>query len=128
MRESDGDPQLLYGVLPRARPAARSRPARVACMLAFAHRIEEELDGGRFASASEVARLLGVSRNRISQLLRLTRLAPDIQAEILFLETTGHEPVREKWLFEDVAVHLDWNDQRAAWVRVRRRPLRRSAP
>jgi len=97
---------------------ADRRPARIAQMLALAHHIEAGLEAGTWASASEVARLLGMSRNRLHQVLSLTYLAPDIQEHLLHLEVTdGVEPVSEKWLFAQVARCLNWSEQRGNFAR-----------
>ena len=45
-----------------------------------------KLDGQRTASYAELARLGYVSRSRLSQILKLRLLAPDIQERLLFLE------------------------------------------
>jgi hypothetical protein len=92
------------------------RPAKVAVALANAHLIPSVIDDGRCDSGADVARVLGRSRNRISQLRALACLAPDIQEEILELEAIhGVEPVTEKWVLRHVARAIDWNEQRAAW-------------
>jgi len=128
----DGLQVVLHRWFPplrRARTFA-ARPARAARMLAFAHRLEADLERGRFVSASELARLLGVSRERISRLRRLTVLAPDIQEELLFLEMVDRrEDVCVKWLTDKVARHLDWEEQRRVWREgPRRRRRRRRRP
>jgi hypothetical protein len=129
MALGSGMPEIC-GVLPPARPwcPPERRPARAACMLALAHEIEHGLSRALFTSAEEVARLLGVTGARISRLLRLTQLAPDIQEEILFLEAIdGCEPIHEKWLCDRVAIHRAWDRQREVW-RAASPPRRRYAP
>jgi len=91
------------------------RPARVARMLALAHRIEGAIAHGEYRDRADVARQLGLTRARISQLLDLTLLAPEIQEEIAFLEAVdGVEPLSERAL-RDVVRQRTWADQRAAW-------------
>ena len=93
------------------------QPARVARMLALAHHIEAGLDAGRWPSASHVARILGLSRNRLSQVLTLTTLAPDLQRQVLALVAVdGLEPMTERWLFESVVNRSAWCDQHRAWI------------
>src|SRR6266853_535809 len=60
-----------------------------------------------------------VTRPRVSQILTLVHLAPDIQEAILFLPRTqrGRDPV----ILSDVipiAMELDWKRQRRAWRRL----------
>jgi lipoprotein NlpI len=58
-------------------------------MLAFAHTIQRAIDRGEIRDQADAARRLGVTRARMTQILDLTLLAPDLQEEILFSETTG---------------------------------------
>lgn len=51
------------------------RPARVALMLALAHRIEREVAEGALTDHAEAAKRLGLTRARITQLCDLTLLA-----------------------------------------------------
>ncbi len=91
------------------------RPARVALMLALAHRIERDVAEGELSDHAEAARRLGLTRARVTQLCDLTLLAPDIQEEILFLESVdGVEPLSERAL-RPIASELDWSRQREMW-------------
>jgi len=93
-RERRGRQKRFAARLPEA-PA--SHPARVAVTLATAHRIRQEILAGEIKDQAEAARRLGLTRARLSQILGLTNLAPDLQEKILFLETTaGREPLRER--------------------------------
>jgi len=75
------------------------RPARLAIMLALAHKIQHAIDRGVVIDRAEVARRLGLTRARVTQLLDLTLLAPDIQEAVLALEAVdGAEPVSERAL------------------------------
>ncbi len=63
-----------------------------------------------------MARLACVTRERMSQLMKLTWLAPDIMQEILYLPPTpsGRYPISELAV-RRVAALLSWNEQRNAW-------------
>lgn len=109
------------GFTAEASSAPRRRPARVAVMLALAHQIQRAIDRGEVRDQAEVARRLGFTRARLTYLMDLTLLAPDIQERLLALEAVeGNEPVRERSL-RDVARTGQWVEQRAIW-RTRRRP------
>jgi hypothetical protein len=89
------------------------RPARVAIMLALAHTIEDAIDAGRLRDQGDAAERLGLTRPRITQLLALLLLAPDLQERVLFLEAVdGQEPVTEREL-RPLTGLLSWDDQRA---------------
>ena len=97
-------------------PKPVRRPARVAVMLALAHKLEAAIAEGVACDRAEVARRLGLTRARITQLLDLTLLAPDIQEEVLGLEAVdGLEPVTERGLREVIG-SLDWGEQRRRWA------------
>lgn len=94
------------------------RPLRVARMLALAHRMQAMLDSGEVDDQATLARRLGFSRARVTQLLDLLLLAPDIQEEILFTQVPpGRDPVTEHGLREAVRASL-WAEQREIWARI----------
>lgn len=89
------------------------RPARVATMLALAHAIEAAIGKGRLRDRADAAERLGLTRPRITQLLALLLLAPDLQERVLFLEAVdGEEPLTERAL-RPIAALPSWDDQRA---------------
>lgn len=110
----------------RARRAAeaaakppRRYPARVARQLALAHALQRRVDSGEFADYATMARALGFTRARVTQLMDLLLLAPDIQTEILFLEVPpGEQPISERRLRDTVLKSLDWREQRKRWTGV----------
>jgi len=67
----------------------------------------------------ELARLGHVTQPRMSQILNLTLLAPDIQEELLFLPrvTTGKPTIHEKML-RRITTEIDWEKQRKMWLQV----------
>ena len=86
-----------------------------------AHRIAADIEAGRYKDYADVARRHGLTRARLTQLMNLLLLAPDIQEEVLALEfPVGREPVTERTL-RRVLASLCWEDQRAAWGEIRPR-------
>lgn len=97
------------------------RPAKVAQQLALAHHLQGAIDRGEIADMAAVARKLGLTRARISQLFDLTLIAPDLQARILELEAVdGAEPMSERAL-RGLARAGTWAEQRAEWAVLLRR-------
>lgn len=87
-------------------------------MLALAHKIQQAIDGGQVANRAEMASRLGFTRARLTQLLDLTLLAPDVQEQVLFLEAIhGVEPLSERAL-RKTAHAGPWAQQRRTWVEV----------
>jgi predicted XRE-type DNA-binding protein len=59
--------------------------------------MKELLDQGAVRDQTRLAEVMGVTRMRVSQLLDLTVLAPDIQEEILFARMmAGAIPLRSE--------------------------------
>ncbi|MBE2253186.1 MAG: hypothetical protein IAE78_26880 [Myxococcus sp.] len=91
------------------------RPAKVARMLALAHHLQRLIDEGLVADRAALARKLGLTRARVTQLLDLLLLAPHIQEAVLALQAVdGVELFSEKSL-RDVAHVGNWEHQVAVW-------------
>lgn len=102
-------------------PPTRRYPARIARQLALAHALRRRLERGEFADFADMARQLGFTRARVTQLMDLLLLAPEVQEEILFLELPpGAQPVSERGLREAVLGTIDWQEQRRRWEGLRR--------
>ena len=88
MTAEDDPVDGVLRIVPPPRPTHEPvrQPARVAQILVVAHQIREALEEGHYATATVAAATWSLSRNRISQVLALTYLAPDIQLEVLALE------------------------------------------
>jgi hypothetical protein len=80
-------------------------------MLSLAHKIQNAIDLGAVQDRAEVARRLGLTRARVTQLLNLTLLAPKIQERILFAESLdGVKPVSERAMRAAVATSIGRNN------------------
>lgn len=97
-------------------PGPVRRPARVAVMLALAHKIQDVIDGGAVRDRAEVARRLGFTRARITHLLDLLLLAPDVQEQVLFLEAVDGLQLLSERTLRTVAHVRSWEGQRAAFA------------
>lgn len=115
---------VAFGTKSRKRAAAaravRRHPARIARQLALAHALQRRVDDGEFADYADMARALGFTRARVTQLMDLLLLAADIQEEILFLEVApGAQPISERALRDGVLRSLNWIEQRRGWEKLR---------
>jgi hypothetical protein len=81
--------------------------------MALALRFEGLLADGTVRNYRELAEVGHVSRPRLSQIMQLAQLAPDLQEQLLFLPPTVEGPDR---LFErnvrSVARVIDWEKQK----------------
>jgi hypothetical protein len=107
---------LEAGPPPKPVTPEPGRVPRVARLLALALRIDERMRQGEWTSYAEVAVLGHVSRARVSQIMNLLNLAPDLQESILFLPRTerGRDPIILREL-QPIASIVDWRKQRVLW-------------
>ena len=85
-------------------------------MLTFPHAVQDAMDRGTVRDRAEVARRLGFTRARITHLLDLTLLAPDLQEQVLFLDAIdGVQSMSERAL-RAVAHAGPWGEQRKWWA------------
>ena len=89
-----------------------SRPARIGCLVALAHRFEDLLRSGVVKDYAELARLGHVTRARVTQIMNLLNLAPEIQEYLLFLPAASGQRVTERDL-RRIAAQVRWDRQRA---------------
>ena len=115
-RGAVGRKEVNIGVAPAAPAVESGRVPRVARLMALAIRFEELVRLGEVESHADLARLGQVTRARISQIMDLLCLAPDIQEELLFLPRVERErdAVSEHELRTVCAVS-DWLEQRRRW-------------
>lgn len=103
---------------PPDKPEPVRRPAKVARQLALAHHLQAAIERGLVADQAALARKLGLTRARVTQLFDLLMLAADLQERVLALEAVdGAEPMAERTLRE-VAHAGTWAEQRDAWARI----------
>jgi hypothetical protein len=115
-RRGKGRQQMEVGE--QARPSCTpGRVPRVAKLLALAHRFEGLVRNGEVTDYAALARLGRVSRARISQIMSLLSLAPDLQEQILFLPRTerGRDSIQMRHLLP-IAQVADWKIQRQLWA------------
>lgn len=103
----------------RNEPAGRT--PRVSKLMALAIRFDQLLRDGMVADQSELARLALVTQPRMTQIMNLLHLAPDIQEAILHLPPVakGRDPITERDLRPIVRM-VKWKDQCRAWARLTR--------
>jgi len=106
------------GQAPKEQPKA-SIP-RISRLMALSVHMQELVDRGEVADYAELARLAYVTRARITQIMNLSLLAPDIQEELLHLPPSagGRDPIRER-MIRPIAAVPDWRKQRKMWEEVK---------
>ena len=81
-------------------PVPAGRVPRVSRLMALAIRLDQLIREGTVTDQAEMARLGHVTRARLTQVMNLRCLAPDLQEQTLFLPPTerGRNAVTEKQL------------------------------
>jgi len=111
-----GQKSLQSGAAPVAPAIEPGRVPRLSRLMALAIRFEKLVRDGAVRDYADLARLGNVSRARLTQIMNLLVLAPDIQEAILFLPRTdrGFDPISERQI-RRVTVEPDWRRQRRMW-------------
>ena len=99
----NGRKHLRTGKKPTNQPG---RVPRIARLMALAIRFDGLVRDGVVADQAELARLGHVTRARVTQIMNLLHLAPDIQENLLFLPLVygGRDPIQEQRLRSVVLV------------------------
>jgi hypothetical protein len=84
--------------------------------MALAIKFQDMIDRGEIRDFAEIARLGYVTRGRMTQIMSLLNLAPDMQEHLLFLPlpSTAKGPASERNLRE-IASMAEWDRQREKW-------------
>ena len=115
--------QQRRGSMPEPNPESASLPIgrvpRVARLLALAHKLDQLIHQGHIPNYACLARVGHVSRARITQIMGLLQLAPDLQEQILFLPPTqrGRDRLHLRQL-QPIARIPDWGQQRLLWRKL----------
>ncbi len=111
-----GKKELHPGAVPAPHAVLTGRVPRIARLMALAIRFKGLVQQGMVAGYAELAALGHVSRARITQIMNLTLLAPDIQETILFLPRIeeGGDIIRLREM-QPIALTADWREQRQTW-------------
>lgn len=115
-RSQHGRLELQSGKAPPEPDAGAGAVPRIAKLMALAIRFDGLVRRGDIADFAEIAALGHVTRARVSQIVNLLNLAPDIQEAILF-----HEPVQgdrdaiPERQVRAIAGEPDWELQREMW-------------
>lgn len=110
-----GRRQLEPGPAP-IRDTPAGRVPRISRLMALAIHFDGLLASGGVRDQADIARLGHVTRARVTQIMNLLYLAPDIQEEVLHLPRVayGKDPIPERHT-RAITAKPDWARQRAAW-------------
>jgi len=111
-----GRRRLRQGEAPVPPTVERGCVPRLARLMALAIHFDGLIRKGAVRDYADLSRLGHVTRARVTQIMNLLNLAPDIQEAVLVLPPAGGEwcPVRERSVRHVVAENA-WQRQRALW-------------
>jgi hypothetical protein len=98
-----------------AQQEAGPRIPRITRLMALAIKFQDMVDRGEIRDYADLARLGFVTRARLTQIMNLLLLAPDIQEEILGYVSAKGKPIAERHVRSVVKIVL-WGHQRRSWV------------
>lgn len=114
-----GHHRMRPGPAPQPAKETEGRVPRVARLMALAIHFDDLLHEGVVKTYRDIARLLKITPERVTQIMNLLLLAPDIQEVILFLPrySKGKPGVTERRLRPIMAVP-EWKRQRVLWPKL----------
>ena len=112
--------RCLAGANEPERRGPQARVPRISKLMALAIRFDQLLRDGTVRDMSELARLAHVTQPRMTQIMNLLHLAPDLQEELLFIAptTNGREHVHERAM-RPLCAETSWPRQRRLWVSMK---------
>ena len=101
---------------PRVQPALTGHIPRITRLMALAIKLQEMVDRGEVRDFADLARLGFVTRARLTQIMNLLLLAPDIQADIVAWAVHPEEfpEIAERHLRRLTQIPT-WGPQRRLW-------------
>ena len=100
-----------------AKPPTRPTIPRITRLMALAIKFQDMVDRGEVADYADLARLGYVTRARLTQIMNLLLLAPDVQEAILIVDRVATASLNEHQL-RAVARIFDWGEQRRAFAEM----------
>lgn len=111
-----GHKEVRDGNEPESPEVSEGHIPRISRLMALAIRFEQLIRDGVVKDQADLARLAMVSRARVTQIMDLLMLAPEIQEALLFLPPVekGRDPITERQL-RPMTSETDWLCQRHSW-------------
>ncbi len=108
--------ERVVSALPEPRgspkPAKKPKTPRVVELLQMAIEWQRQLDAGEVDTQAEIARRESITRARVTQVMAMLRLAPEIQEHILCMSDTVRRPAISERALRPIAQIEDWDEQK----------------
>ena len=103
---------------PKLAAETPGRIPRISKLMALAIKFDRLLREGKVADHSELARLAHVTQPRMTQIMNLNHLAPDIQEELLYFSpSSGPNDTPHEKTLRPLCKVCSWSQQRQIWER-----------
>ena len=104
----------------RGNPTLPRKPKtpRVVELLRKAIEWKALLESGKIATQADIACQEGITRGRVTQVLGMLRLAPEIQQQILSMPDTTHQPLITERVLRPIGTISDYNNQISAFHKL----------
>ena len=101
--------------------AQSGRVPRIAKLVALASWMQSMIESGQVESFQQLAEIGRIRQPRMTQIMSLLNLAPDIQEELLLLPEViqGKATIHER-LLRPLTKEMDWAVQRRMWGRIKK--------
>ncbi len=107
---------MVEGPPPTVPERPKGRLPRITRYMALAIYYEDLIRQGHVHDYAEIAALGHVTRARVTQIMNLRLLAPDLQERLLFLiRIVGGRDVLCLRRLQPIALESDWRKQRESW-------------
>ena len=102
----------------KPKPPKKPRTPRVVELLKMAMEWQRRLDAGEVESQAAIALREGVTRARVTQIMAMLRLAPEIQEHILRMPDAVNRPAISERALRPIVRFEAFSDQRAQFRRL----------
>ncbi len=110
---------VVEGPPPTVPERTKGRLPRITRYMAFEIYYEDLIRQGHVYDYAEIATLGHVTRARVTQIMNLRLLSPDLQERLLFLNRiVGGRDVLSLRRLQAIALESDWRKQRTNWTDV----------
>jgi hypothetical protein len=110
---------MVEGPPPTAPERPKGRLPRITRYMSLAIYYEDLIRQGHVHDYAEIAALGHVTRARVTQIMNLRLLAPDLQERLLFLiRIVGGRDALSLRRLQPITLESDWRKQRECWNKV----------
>jgi len=93
------------------KPPKVAKTPRVVELLRKSMEWQTLMESGQIANQGDIARQQGITRARVTQVMGMLRLAPEIRERILSMPDVSHQPLITERILRPIGTFTDFHDQ-----------------